>query len=262
MKKTTLILSLLISAFGFAQNVSTGVVEFTSDFSVKFDVNGTTNKVTMTMVGPANVWLAVALNKSYTPNSGMGIGGEDVIIFHEVNNVGQIADRYLTGNGAPTSDGSINQDWSITSNDIAGSVRTIIATRDRDTNDPNDYDFPTTNTALPMLWAKGNLVTTGLVLGYHGARSGVSSTLGTETIAALPEFNVYPNPTLRELNVKFPSSIQKAQVAVYSVLGSLVFQAELDQFNSKINTSEWNSGVYIMNISTSGFSETKRIIKQ
>ena len=114
------------------------------------------------------------------------------------------------------------------------------------------------NTSLPLLWAKGS----SLTLDYHGARGGAASTLGTETIAALPEFNVYPNPTLRELNVEFPASVQKASVSVYSVLGSLVLQAELDQFNSKINTSEWNSGVYIMNISTPNFSQTKRIIKQ
>jgi len=257
MKKITFILCLLITSLAFSQNVSTGLVTLTSGFTVQFDVNGTTNKVTMTMVGPANVWLAVALNKSYTPNSGMGIGGEDVIIFHEVNNVGQIADRYLTGNGAPTSDGSINQDWSITSNDIAGSVRTIIATRDRDTNDPNDYVFPTTNTALPMLWAKGS----SLTLDYHGSRGGASSTLGSSDVALTPEFDVYPNPTQRELNIQFPATIQKANIAVYSVLGTLVFQAEMDQWNSKINTSEWSTGVFIMNISTPEFSQTKRIIK-
>jgi hypothetical protein len=262
MKKITLILSLLISAYGFAQNVSTGVVQLASDFTVQFDVNGTTNKVTMTMVGPANVWLAVALNKSYTPGSGMGTGGEDVIIYHSTTGV--LSDRYLTGNVAPTTDGTTNQDWSISTNDITGTssntgVRTIVATRDLDTNDSNDYVFTTANnTSLPLLWAKGS----SLSLAYHGARGGTTSTLGTETIALMPEFDVYPNPADLELNVKFPTSIQKAQVAVYSVLGSLVFQAELDQFNSKINTSEWNSGVYIMNISTSDFSETKRIIKK
>jgi hypothetical protein len=252
MKKITLILSLLISAYGFAQNVSTGVVTLASDFTVQFDVNGTTNKVTMTMVGPDDVWLAVALNT--TAGNSMGSGGEDVILYDSTG----LKDRNLTGaKNAPNLDAT--QNWTVSSNNTTSSgVRTIIATRDRDTNDPNDYDFPTTNTALPMLWAKGS----SLSLAYHGARGSAASTLGNEAIAALPEFEVYPNPTLRELNLEFPASIQKAQVAVYSVLGSLVFQAELDQFNSKINTSEWNSGVYIMNISTSNFSQTKRIIKQ
>ena len=253
MKKITLILSLLISAYGFAQNVSTGVVTLTTGFTVQFDVNGTTNEVTMTMVGPDDVWLAVALNAN-TGNF-MGAGGEDVILYDSTG----LKDRNLTGaQNAPNVDAS--QDWTSLSNTITSGVRTIVATRALNTGDSNDYVFTTSaNTSLPLLWAKGS----SLTLDYHlGARGGAASTLGTETIAALPEFNVYPNPADLELNVEFPTSIQKASVSVYSVLGSLVLQAELDQFNSKINTSEWNSGVYIMNISTSDFSETKRIIKQ
>jgi hypothetical protein len=62
MKKITFIITLLITSLAFAQNVSTGVVNLTSDFTVQFDVNGSTNQVTMTMVGPSTVWLGVALN--------------------------------------------------------------------------------------------------------------------------------------------------------------------------------------------------------
>jgi|TARA_B110000902_G_scaffold218092_1_gene251727 hypothetical protein len=253
MKKITFILTLLISSYGFAQNVSTGVVNLGgSDFTVNFQVNGTTNKVTMTMVGPSTVWLAVALNTS--AGDTMGAGGEDVILYDSTG----LKDRNLTGGqNAPNVDAS--QDWTQSSNTVTSGVRTIVATRDLNTNDSNDYVFTTTNnTALPLLWAKGS----SLTLGYHGARGGTTSTLGTETIAVMPEFDVYPNPADLELNVKFPASIQKATVAVYSVLGSLVFQAEMDQWNSKINTSEWSSGIFIVNINTPDFSQTKRIIKK
>ncbi len=253
MKKITFILTLLISSYGFAQNVSTGVVNLGgSDFTVNFQVNGTTNKVTMTMVGPSTVWLAVALNTS--AGDTMGAGGEDVILYDSTG----LKDRNLTGGqNAPNVDAS--QDWIQSSNTVTSGVRTIVATRDLNTNDSNDYVFTTTNnTALPLLWAKGS----SLTLGYHGARGGTTSTLGTETIAVMPEFDVYPNPADLELNVKFPASIQKATVAVYSVLGSLVFQAEMDQWNSKINTSEWSSGIFIVNINTPDFSQTKRIIKK
>ena len=253
MKKITFILTLLISSYGFAQNVSTGVVNLgASDFTVNFQVNGTTNKVTMTMVGPSNVWLAVALNTSV--GNSMGSGGEDVILYDSTG----LKDRNLTGGqNAPNVDAS--QDWTESSNTVTSGVRTIVATRDLNTNDSNDYVFTTTNnTALPLLWAKG----TSTTLGYHGARGGVTSTLGTEAIAVMPEFDVYPNPADLELNVEFPASIQKATVAVYTVLGSLVFQAEMDQWNSKINTSEWSAGVFIMNISTPDFSQSNRIIKK
>ena len=251
MKKITFMICLLITAFGFAQNVSTGKVDFTTDFSVQFDVNGTTDVVTMTMIGPDDVWLAVALNSS-TGNS-MGLGGEDAIVY---SNSG-LSDRNMTGGfNAPSTDAT--QNWSVSSNTVTSGVRTIVATRSRSTGDSNDFTFPTSTTAFPMLWAKGS----SLNLAYHAARGGADSTLGTETLALTPEFEVYPNPTHRELNVQFPVSIQKANIAVYSVLGTLVFQSEMDQWNSKINTSEWSTGVFIMNISTPDFSQTKRIIKQ
>ena len=255
MKKITFILTLLISSYGFSQNVSTGVVELASDFTVRFDVNGSTNNVTMTMVGPENIWLAVALDAT-----GMGSSGADVIFFDSTG----LTDRNLSGGySQPNNDGT--QNWSSPTITTNAGVSTIVATRSLDTNDSNDYVFTTTNnTTLSLLWAKGsgfnNSSTRHANRGF--ASMTLSSTLGTAEIAALPEFDVYPNPADLELNVQFPASIQKAQVSVYSVLGTLVFQAELDQWNSKINTSEWSTGVFIMNISTPNFSQTKRIIKQ
>ena len=254
MKKITLILSLLISAYGFAQNTSTGVVTLNANagFTVQFDVNGTTNKVTMTMVGPSNVWLAVALNT--TGGNSMGAGGEDVILYDSTG----LKDRNLTGaQNAPNVDAS--QDWTQSSNTVTSGVRTIVATRDLDTNDINDYVFTTTNnSALPLLWAYGS----GTNLAYHASRGATASTLSTETIALTPEFNIYPNPVTNELSVEFPSAVTQATISVYSVLGTLVYSSTMDQWNSKINTSEWNTGVYLMNINAANFSQTKRIIKQ
>ena len=249
MKKITFILTLLISSYGFTQNVSTGQVTFTTGYSVEFDVTST--EVTMTMILPKLAWLAVALDAS-----SMGNANKDVLVYDSTG----LQDRHLSGYTMPLTDGTSNQNWTVLTNTVTNEVRTVVATRALSTGDPKDYVFTTTNgIGLPLLWAKGD---TGN-LGYHGANKGyAASTLGTAAIATLPEFKVYPNPTLRALNVEFPASIQKASVSVYSVLGSLVLQTELDQFNSKINTSEWNTGVYIMNISTSNFSQTKRIIKQ
>ena len=251
MKKITLILTLLISSYGFAQNVSTGQVTFTTGYSVEFDVTST--EVTMTMILPKLAWLAVALDAS-----SMGNANKDVVVYDGTG----LQDRHLSGYTMPQTDGTSNQNWAVTSNTVTNEVRTVVATRALSTGDVKDYVFTTTNgIGLPLLWAKGD---TGN-LSKHGTgdnKGARNSTLGTAAIATLPEFKVYPNPTLRVLNVEFPASIQKASVSVYSVLGSLVLQTELDQFNSKINTSEWNSGVYIMNISTSNFSQTKRIIKQ
>jgi len=248
MKKITFILTLLISSYGFAQTVSTGQVALTSGCTVQFDVTST--EVTMTMVLPENDWLAVALDAT-----AMGSTNKDVVVYDSSG----LQDRYLYGQVTPPSDGASNQDWTQSSNTVTSGVRTVVATRDLNTSDTKDYVFTTTNnTALALLWARG-----AGTFGYHGGNKGsAASTLGTATIALAPEFDVYPNPADLELNVEFPASIQKATIAVYSVLGTLVFQAEMDQWNSKINTSEWSAGVFIMNINTPDFSQTKRIIKK
>jgi hypothetical protein len=184
----------------------------------------------------------------------MGAGGEDVILYDSTG----LKDRNLTGaQNAPNVDAS--QDWTQSSNTVTSGVRTIVATRDLDTNDSNDYVFPTTNnSALPLLWAYGS----GTNLAYHASRGATASTLSTETIALTPEFNIYPNPVTNELSVEFPSAVTQATISVYSVLGTLVYSSTMDQWNSKINTSEWNTGVYLMNINAANFSQTKRIIKQ
>ena len=183
----------------------------------------------------------------------MGNGGEDVILFDSTG----LKDRNFTGGtNAPNVDTS--QDWTESSNTVTSGLRTIVATRALNTGDSKDYVFPTTASSLPMLWAMGNNT---LILGTHASSGGAAATLGTSTIA-LPEFNVHPNPTVKELNVQFPASIKEANISVYSVLGTLVFQSYMGKFNTKINTSEWNTGVYLMNISTPQFSQTKRIVKQ
>ena len=257
MKKITLILSLLISAYGFAQNVSTGVVTLNANagFTVQFDVNGTTDIVTMTMVGPDGVWFGVALGANAMLN--VNSGGGDVIMSHGSN--GSLTDRNLHQTQKTTPNLDASQDWTETSNSVSNGLRTIIATRARDTEDTNDYVFPTTNnSALPLLWAYGS----GTNLVYHANRGATASILGSETIALTPEFNIYPNPVTNELSVQFPSAVTQATISVYSVLGTLVYSSTMDQWNSKINTSDWNTGVYLMNINTADFSQTKRIIKQ
>ena len=136
MKKITLILSLLISAYSFAQNISTGQVALTSGYTVQFDVDGTTSVVTMTMILPENDWLAVALDAT-----GMGSTNKDVVVYDSSG----LQDRYLNGQVTPPTDGASDQDWTQSSNTVTSGVRTVVATRDLNTSDAKDYVFTTTN---------------------------------------------------------------------------------------------------------------------
>lgn len=252
MKKITLLLLVFTFFISQAQSTTTGEITLTPGFTVQFDVDGPNDTVTMTMVGPSNVWLGVALDVS-TGNS-MGFGGEDVILY----NSNGLVDAKLTGSqNEPNPNES--QNWTVISNAAPGSVRTIVATRALDTGDSADYVFTTNTGNLNLLWAKGN----GLSMGYHANRGGAQANFTLSSADYFQkEFKIYPNPTVDELNFEFPDNVQSANVQVYNILGKQITQTQLKRTVPKLNTSSWASGIYVVQIITEDAVQTKRIIKQ
>jgi hypothetical protein len=252
MKKITLLLLFFTFFISQAQSTTTGEITLTPGFTVQFDVDGPNDTVTMTMVGPSNVWLGVALDVS-TGNS-MGFGGEDVILY----NSNGLVDAKLTGSqNEPNPNES--QNWTVISNAAPGSVRTIVATRALDTGDSADYVFTTNTGNLNLLWAKGN----GLSMGYHANRGGAQANFTLSSADYFQkEFKIYPNPTVDELNFEFPDNVQSANVQVYNILGNQITQTQLKRTVPKLDTNAWASGMYVVQIITEDAVQTKRIIKQ
>jgi hypothetical protein len=252
MKKITLLLLVFTFFISQAQSTTTGEITLTPGFTVQFDVDGPNDTVTMTMVGPSNVWLGVALDVS-TGNS-MGFGGEDVILY----NSNGLVDAKLTGSqNEPNPNES--QNWTVISNAAPGSVRTIVATRALDTGDSADYVFTTNTGNLNLLWAKGN----GLSMGYHANRGGAQANFTLSSADYFQkEFKIYPNPTVDELNFEFPDNVQSANVQVYNILGKQITQTQLKRTVPKLDTNAWASGIYVVQIITEDAVQTKRIIKQ
>jgi hypothetical protein len=252
MKKITLLLLVFTFFISQAQSTTTGEITLTPGFTVQFDVDGPNDTVTMTMVGPSNVWLGVALDVS-TGNS-MGFGGEDVILY----NSNGLVDAKLTGSqNEPNPNES--QNWTVISNAAPGSVRTIVATRALDTGDSADYVFTTNTGNLNLLWAKGN----GLSMGYHANRGGAQANFTLSSADYFQkEFKIYPNPTVDELNFEFPDNVQSANVQVYNILGNQITQTQLNRTVPKLDTNAWASGMYVVQIITEDAVQTKRIIKQ
>jgi hypothetical protein len=252
MKKITLLLLVFTFFISQAQSTTTGEITLTPGFTVQFDVDGPNDTVTMTMVGPSNVWLGVALDVS-TGNS-MGFGGEDVILY----NSNGLVDAKLTGSqNEPNPNES--QNWTVISNAAPASVRTIVATRALETGDSADYVFTTNTGNLNLLWAKGN----GLSMGYHANRGGAQANFTLSSADYFQkEFKIYPNPTVDELNFEFPDNVQSANVQVYNILGNQITQTQLKRTVPKLDTNAWASGMYVVQIITEDAVQTKRIIKQ
>jgi len=179
MKKISLFLLLIVSLTAFSQTYTTGTVTLTSTaglaMSIKLDVGA---NVTMTLTGPSARWFAVGFD------AGSMAAGTDVVAVHSSGALTSF-DGNLTGYSAPATD--VQQDWSISSNVVAGGVRTVIATRALNTGDVNDYTFSAAPGSISLIWARASSNTFNYA--YHGnTNRGISSA----TFTLVP---VTPPPT-------------------------------------------------------------------
>ena len=134
-----------------------------------------------------------------------------------------------------------------------------MASRALNTGQSTDYVFTSNTGNIPLLWAKGN----DLNLAYHASKGVAMGTFVLNTPDAdQNQFEVYPNPTVDFLNFRFTNNLSSAKIEVYNMLGQLVLSSNIGSTTYSIDTSDWKSGVYIVQINSKDFSQTKRIIKQ
>ena len=179
-KRTYLLLLFLIglSQSIISQTYSTGIVNLSStiglEMTVKIDVS---NEVKITLTGPIGRWFSLGFNASSMAN------GTDVVSVHSAGNLNSF-DCSLTGYSAPVVDAS--QNWTINSDHVVGSIRTVVATRALNTGDVNDYIFNASPSTISLIWARSSSAT--YTYGYHGGtnRGIVSANLALVPPPAAP----------------------------------------------------------------------------
>jgi hypothetical protein len=164
--------------------------------TAKIDV---TTQVTLTFTGPAGRWFALGFNAGSMTN------GTDVVAAHSAGALSSF-DAKLTGFSAPTTDPQ--QDWTISSDVVVGTTRTIIATRALNTNDANDFTFNSIPSNISLIWARASSGT--FSYSYHG---------NTNRGITLATFTLLPPPTppaapTGQQNQTFCSGATLAQLAV------------------------------------------------
>ncbi|MCX7550531.1 T9SS type A sorting domain-containing protein [Xanthomarina sp. F2636L] len=86
----------------------------------------------------------------------------------------------------------------------------------------------------------------------------IDGTLGIQTENLL-EINIYPIPTSDYVNIKTPNHVQIKSMRLIDMNGKVVMQLQ-NQFE-KVNISNLQQGVYLLQITTNNGSLSKRIIK-
>jgi len=73
------------------------------------------------------------------------------------------------------------------------------------------------------------------------------------------QFVVYPNPA--RSNITVTSSFEITSVSIYSILGQLILNKELNSKQATISLSSLTSGSYFIKVEGNGFSQIKKLIK-
>ena len=247
MKKTLLILFLTTSISLFAQSFSTGTQTLLSGLTANINIDADTEITTLTLTGPSNAWFAIGFGN-------LDMGGTDVFR----TNGSTIVDAYSSGNALPAQDAT--QDWTLVSNTVSGSNRTIVATRANNTGNSDDHIFSASASTLSVIYAKGSSTS----YAYHGGNRGfttLSVTLGISENKLL-SFEMYPNPVSDVLNIQLPSGTDKAEVGVYDYTGRLVSSKTISSNDSTLDVQKISKGIYIIRVATNTKIGVQRFIKK
>ena len=242
-KYLLLILICAISMPTFAQ-FTTGTVTLTTGMSIKIDTDATT--ATITLIGPSNTWL------------GIGFGGTSMSSVSDMFIWNSTTNRDYTSGGQFTPSADAIQSWTIVSDNVAASSRTIVATRALVSS--GDFTFINSATSISIIYALGS----STALGYHATRSIrnlTRSVLGVQDLS-LNAATIYPNPSNGNFVIKANSIVSK--VNVYSQTGVFVKTISFDgnSNNAEMNLNGLSSGVYLIELQSDSDKAWKKIIIQ
>ncbi|WP_415328959.1 T9SS type A sorting domain-containing protein [Chryseobacterium sp. MMS23-Vi53] len=249
MKKVLLTLSMALASSLGAQFFSTGTVNLpTASMTVKIVTDPTT--VTMTLTGDSTSMLGIGFG-----SSGMASGADGFIYNSSANR-----DYTFSGIGVtPSADAS--QDWTVTSNSVSGSTRTIVATRSL-AGGSGDFAFTNSNSSINIFYAR-RLGNTGL--GYHNGDRDYATLTRTsvlavnDVVAESKKVTLYPNPSKGEVNFKNADKIKS--VDIYEATGRKVKSVKMDGQN--ISISDLKSGNYYLEITLKdGSTSFEQLIKE
>ena len=94
--------------------------------------------------------------------------------------------------------------------------------------------------------------------------TGVDSSSLSVTDQNLNTLSVWPNPSLTEINFKFPASEKTTQLMLYDIRGRVVYEDIISKGNGtirgQIDTSALSRGVYILKINQGTTSIQKKVV--
>ena len=116
------------------------------------------------------------------------------------------------------------------------------------------------------IWTAGTFINVASPYEYtgDGAQNGSQfwdTLLGVEEFSS-SQFKILQNPSSSRLTISLPRVSSVVTLDVFDVLGKNILSKEVSGVNPSIDVSKWNSGVYLVRISSENVTQTKRFVKQ
>ena len=246
---------LLLLSFSFAQTKSTGTINLNSLMSIKIDKDFSNSIVTLTLTltgTPDTRWFGIGFNAS-----GAMTNGTDCVYYTT-----SLIDAKITGQVAPTPDAANN--WTVTSNSLAGSVRTIVATRPF-VGGTGDYTFTYAADSLNIIWAYGVLQNTTLSQHASSGRGSTALTfpiLDAETFSSINNITIAPNPSNGIFSISKGNQISISKIVIYDSNAKLlkVIESNLEFESIPLDVSNFSKGIYFVEISSDSDKVVRKIV--
>ncbi len=233
---------LCLSGISFAQ-FSTGTVTLTTGYTAKIDTDATT--VTLTLVGPSTTWL------------GIGFGGNFMSSVNDFFIWNASANRdYTSTGGYITPQVDAVQSWTIVSDNVVSSVRTVIATRALVST--GDFTFTNNNDSISIIYALSTTTSLGQHQGAHSGKTLSRTQLGVEDFS-LNSSEIYPNPSNGTFVVKTKTAIEN--IDIYTQTGALVKTISVNsEISTEVNIDGLATGIYLLQLKNATDKSWKKII--
>ena len=88
------------------------------------------------------------------------------------------------------------------------------------------------------------------------------SSLGISEVNSELKLNIFPNPAQNQTTILSPKEALGQEVFIYNLLGQLINNFVLNSQSTSIDTSNWTSGVYLLQRRGQRTTETYKIIKE
>ncbi len=100
------------------------------------------------------------------------------------------------------------------------------------------------------------------VFNYTRCVRTVTSTLNHDETEGIKLFDIYPNPVRDKCTITLDKTYKSINISIYNVKGALLKQTELINKSSfNLDTSNLPSGLFLLKVTTDGYSESSKVVK-